>query len=228
MVSFTYLALLASSVLGAVAAPAAEPAGADLPDFEFNIEARNLTRRQDYNQNWKGGGGSVQYSATSNGYSVTFSGAGDFVVGKGWRTGSASRTIKYQGNTQAQAGTVLLSVYGWSRNPLVEYYVQQYTSNGQGSAQGQKLGTYESDGATYEIWKHQQVNQPSIEGTSTFWQYISNRVSGSAPTSGTVTMANHINAWKQHGLDLGQLDYQVLATEGWGGASGSSSYTISG
>jgi len=226
MVSFTYLALLASSVLGAVAAPAAEPVGSDLPDFEFNLETRNFTRRQDYNQNWKGGGGNVQYSAQSNGYSVNFQGAGDFVVGKGWRTGSA-RTINYSGSTQRTGGTVLVSVYGWTTNPLVEYYVQQYTSNGAGSAQGQKLGSYQSDGATYEIWKHQQVNQPSIQGTSTFWQYISNRVSG-APNGGTVTMANHINAWKQHGLNLGQHNYQVLATEGWGGASGNSKYTISG
>jgi endo-1,4-beta-xylanase len=86
MVSFTNLALAASAVLGAIAAPAPEAYGPDLPDFEVFPES--LVRRQDYNQNYKTGG-NVQYSSTSNGYSVTFSGAGDFVVGKGWRTGTA-------------------------------------------------------------------------------------------------------------------------------------------
>lgn len=104
---------------------------------------------------------------------------------------------------------MLVSIYGWSRSPLVEYYVQEWTSNGAGSAQGQQLGTYESDGGTYQIWKHQQVNQPSIEGTQTFWQYISNRVDP-RPDGGTVTMAYHFAAWQKAGLDLGDLDYQVL------------------
>jgi hypothetical protein len=57
----------------------------DTPDFE--LSADRLTRRQDYNQNYKTGG-SVNYVPTSNGYAVSFSGAGDFVVGKGWRTGT--------------------------------------------------------------------------------------------------------------------------------------------
>ncbi len=59
--------------------------GGDLPDFE--IGPHNLARRQDYNQNYKTGG-SVNFSPNSNGYSVTFSGAGDFVVGKGWKKGT--------------------------------------------------------------------------------------------------------------------------------------------
>ncbi|KAK3306114.1 glycoside hydrolase family 11 protein [Chaetomium strumarium] len=218
MVALTYLAVAAAAISGAFAAPAAN---ADLPDFEFG--PHELARRQDYNQNYKTGG-NVNFSPTSNGYSVNFSGAGDFVVGKGWRTGSA-RNITFSGSTTRSSGTVLVSVYGWTRNPLVEYYVQEWTSDGKGSAQGQKVGTFQSDGGTYEIWKHQQVNQPSIQGTSTFWQYISNRVD-KRPGGGTVTLANHFAAWKRAGLNLGTHDYQVLATEGWGNAGGNSKYTI--
>jgi len=103
--------------------------------------------------------------------------------------------------------------------------VQEYTSDGKGSAQGQKLGSVESDGGTYEIWKHQQVNQPSITGTATFWQYISNRVD-KRPSGGTVTVANHFAAWKKVGLNLGAHDYQCLVTEAWGNAAGNSKYTI--
>lgn len=38
----------------------------------------------------------------------------------------------------------------------------------------------------------------------------------------------HFDAWAKQGLNLGTLDYQVLATEGWGSAGGSSNYTITG
>ena len=79
------------------------------------------------------------------------------------------RNITFSGSTTASTGTVLVSIYGWSENPLVEYYIQEY-SNSNGAAQGTQVGTVVSDGSTYNIWKHQQVGQPSIEGTSTFWQ----------------------------------------------------------
>lgn len=82
MVAFTQLAVAAAAISGAFAAPTAN---GDLPDFEFG--PHELARRQDYNQNYKTGG-NVQFNPTSNGYSVSFSGAGDFVVGKGWSRGA--------------------------------------------------------------------------------------------------------------------------------------------
>jgi endo-1,4-beta-xylanase len=83
-----------------------------------------------------------------------------------------------------------------------------------------------SDGSNYNIYKHQQVNQPSIQGgSSTFWQYIS--VRQSKRTSGTITTANHFNAWKSHGLNLGTFNYQIVSTESYGGGSGSSTVTVS-
>ncbi len=87
------------------------------------------------------------------------------------------------------------------------------------------MGTVESDGSTYDIWKHTQVNQPSIAGTTTFTQYISNR-RDARPGSGTITTKNHFDAWDKLGLKLGSMDYQVLATEGWGNAGGNSKYTF--
>lgn len=78
---FTVFSALAA-FSGAFAAPTPD---ADAPDFVVGPE--NLARRQlDYNQNYRTGG-NVNFSPTNNGYSVSFSGAGDFVVGKGWRRG---------------------------------------------------------------------------------------------------------------------------------------------
>ena len=101
MVAFTHLAAIAVwAIAGTSAAPtsdfigpaprnvdAVEPivSGDDAPDFEFS--GNRLTRRQDYTQNYKTGG-NVNFSPGTDGYSVTFSGAQDFVVGKGWKKGT--------------------------------------------------------------------------------------------------------------------------------------------
>jgi len=86
MVAFTYLVAAAAAISGSLAAPTAE-AAPDAPDFE--VGPHNLARRQlDYNQNYKTGG-NVNFQPSNNGYSVSFSGAGDFVVGKGWKKGTA-------------------------------------------------------------------------------------------------------------------------------------------
>ena len=120
------------------------------------------------------------------------------------------------------SGTALLSVYGWSTNPLVEYYIVEDT------ASPPSFGTYKgsvySDGSEYTIYENTRYDAPSIEGTSTFNQYIS--VRESPRTSGTVTVANHFNAWADLGLDLGSLSYQIVAVEGWGG-EGEAAQTVS-
>lgn len=116
----------------------------------------------------------------------------------------------------------MLSVYGWSTNPLVEYYIME--DNQAYPAQGTVKGTVTSDGATYTIYENTRVNEPSIQGTATFNQYIS--VRNSPRTSGTVTVQNHFNAWASHGMNLGAMNYQVVAVEGWGG-SGSASLSVS-
>jgi endo-1,4-beta-xylanase len=82
MIALSHLIFAISAVTGVFAAPTVGP---EAPDFILG--PNNLARRQDYNQNYKTGG-SVNFSPSSKGYSVSFSGAGDFVVGKGWKTGT--------------------------------------------------------------------------------------------------------------------------------------------
>ncbi|KAI9659983.1 MAG: hypothetical protein M1821_001335 [Bathelium mastoideum] len=221
MVALNYLVLALSAAATSFAAPTESIERNAEPDFELGTE---LVRRQDYNQDYTTGG-TVSYSPSSTGYSVTFSGAADFVVGKGWTTGSTSRDITFSGSTSSSAGTVLVSLYGWSTSPLVEYYVQECYTGGSAGA-GTVKGTFTSDGSTYTVYEHQQVNQPSIQGTTTFNQYISVRENQRC-SGGTVTFANHVAEWSKLGMDLGTLNYQVIATEGWGSASGSSKYTVS-
>lgn len=158
-------------------------------------------------------------------YSTTWSGIGDFVAGVGWNPGSSS-TVSFSSSLSASGGTALISLYGWSTNPLVEYYVEENYS-GSPNAAGTYMGQVTSDGGTYNIYEHQQVNQPCITGSScTFEQYLAIRTS--PVSSGTITTQNFFNAWASHGMDLGTLNYQILATESYGGGSGSDSVTVNG
>jgi endo-1,4-beta-xylanase len=176
-----------------------------------------------YYQMYTAGTGSACITLNSaNSYSTTWSGIGDFVAGVGWNPGS-NHTVSFSSSLSA-SGTSLVSLYGWSTNPLVEYYVMEnYTGSG-GAGAGTYMGQVTSDGGTYNIYEHQQVNQPSIEGTATFEQYLAIRTS---PTSsGTITTQNFFNAWASHGMNLGTLSYQILATEAFSGGSGNSSVTV--
>ncbi|KAM4060059.1 glycosyl hydrolases family 11 domain-containing protein [Hirsutella rhossiliensis] len=224
MVALKYPTLALSAAAASLAAPTERIERSSEPNFELDVTL-DLVKRQNYTQDYVTSG-TVNYSPSSNGYSVTYSGAGDFVVGKGWSTGSTSRAITFSGSTSATAGTNLVSLYGWSTNPLVEYYVQECYTGGS-AGQGTVKGTLTSDGSTYTVYEHQQVNQPSIQGTTTFSQYISVR-SSQRCSGGTITFANHVKQWASYGMNLGTMNYQTISTEGWGGASGSSNYTVSG
>lgn len=35
------------------------------------------------------------------------------------------RNLTFTGSTTHTAGTVLVAAYGWTKNPLIEYYIQE-------------------------------------------------------------------------------------------------------
>jgi len=215
--------------LGAISTSLAAPAADPLPfgvekrgpsdfiltdDHPLMIARRNasLEARTNYVQNYKTGG-TVNFTPSGNSFSLNFNTKQDFVVGIGWNPGSTA-PITHSGSFAVTSGLATLSVYGWTTNPLVEYYVIEDSAGF--SQTGTKKGTVSSDGGSYTIWENQRVNAPSISGTKTFNQYISVRNGGRA--SGTVTIANHFNAWKSKGMNLGTLNMQVIAVETWNGA----------
>lgn len=169
-----------------------------------------------------GGSATMTFPAASQypgNFQVSWSNVNDVVGGKGWNPGS-SRTVNY--NVGYATGYNNVSVYGWFTNPLVEYYVCEFGS----VATGTSKGSVSSDGHTYNTYEHQQVNQPSIQGTATFEQYLDNWGGSSTGSNHSVTMANHYNHWKSVGLPLGTFNELIFMGEAYGGKSGGINATV--
>jgi endo-1,4-beta-xylanase len=154
-------------------------------------------------------------------YSISWSDVNDMVGGKGWNPGG-SMSVGY--NVGAASGYNNISVYGWTTNPLVEYYICELGSLYTGDATFK--GSVNSDGHVYDTYEHEQVNQPSIEGTATFEQYLDNWGGQSTGTNGTVTTGNHFANWQSLGMPLGTFNYMILGTESYGGQSGYVNATV--
>lgn len=199
--------------------------------------AQTLTSNQTGTHNgfyysfWKDSGNASMTLQSGGRYTSQWnSGTNNWVGGKGWNPGGP-KIVNYSGSYNITSSqNSYLALYGWTKNPLIEYYiVESYGSYNPASCSGgTDYGSFQSDGATYNVRRCQRVNAPSIEGNKTFYQYFSvrNPKKSFGNISGTITVANHFNFWASKGLNLGNHDYMVLATEGYQ-STGSSDITVS-
>ncbi|WP_437667185.1 glycoside hydrolase family 11 protein [Sorangium sp. So ce1182] len=159
----------------------------------------------------------------ADGFSVEWRNINNLLGRKGVRPGGKDHVVTYEADYRP-SGNSYLGVYGWTTSPLIEYYIIDSWGTWRPPGGEGLVGTVESDGGTYDIYKTQRVNQPSIEGNATFYQFWS--VRKEKRTSGTITVANHFNAWERQGLTLGTFYEVSLVVEGYQ-SSGSADVKVS-
>ena len=120
-------------------------------------------------------------------------------------------TVNYGVNYQPN-GNSYLCVYGWCRNPLVEYYIVESWGTWRPPGATSK-GVIYVDGGAYDVYETTRYNQPSIDGNTTFKQYWS--VRQQKRTSGTISVTEHFKAWERMGMQMGKMYEAALTVEGY-------------
>jgi len=123
-------------------------------------------------------------------------------------------------------GTSYIGIYGWSKNPMIEWYiVDDWFGSGAigpnrigGSAA--KMGEFTVDGAVYYIY---QATRPAgsgnIEGSrNPFPQFFS--VRQTTRQSGTISITEHFREWEKVGMKLGTNMYEAKFLIEAGGGTG--------
>jgi endo-1,4-beta-xylanase len=118
-------------------------------------------------------------------------------------------------NPTTASGNSYLSIYGWTVDPLIEFYVVEDWCNWIPSMAENAIhkGTVEVNGGIYDIIENTRVEQPSIEGTATFKQYFSIR--RDERNSGTINISEHFEAWQALGMEMGNMYEVSFVVEGY-------------
>ncbi|WP_108804034.1 glycoside hydrolase family 11 protein [Aquimarina sp. Aq107] len=118
-------------------------------------------------------------------------------------------------NPSTSSGNSYLSIYGWTIDPLVEYYIIEDWRNWIPSmADGAVLKkSFEINGSVYDVYENTRVNQPSIVGNTTFQQYFSIR--RDTRNSGTIDISEHFKQWESIDMNLGKLHEVSFVVEGY-------------
>jgi len=137
---------------------------------------------------WTQGGGTVTYNNLLNGtYKSSWQNIQNWVGGKGWNPGGP-KVVVYNGTWSGRNVNSYLALYGWTKNPLIEYYVVvgflffllhfprtvffglsqgliQYLTQQESfgsfnpSSSAQRKGSITSDGSTYNLFQSTRTNQ---------------------------------------------------------------------
>ncbi len=163
----------------------------------------------------EGGGFSTSWKCGPNGSK------GNFLARRGlfWGRNNPNHWQDY-GNFTCQfdcdwsagsAGNSRICIYGWTENPLVEFYIIEDWKNWVPSSGSAKQVTI--DGSVYDVFTN-NMNSYNITNTNgPFTQYIS--VRKTPRTSGTISIYKHFEAWESLGMKMGNLYEVAFNVEGW-------------
>jgi len=154
-------------------------------------------------------------------------------IGYYWGDGGKYTTYKniyvdfnYTRSGRSTAGDYsYIGIYGWTKSPLVEYYVVEDWFGNQwqndntpittNTTSGTVQGTFTVDGSVYQVVKNTRNNEPSIQGNATFTQYFSIRQT--QRKCGTISLTEHFKQWEKMGLTMGNMYEAKFLAEAGGG-----------
>jgi endo-1,4-beta-xylanase len=191
-----------------VLSPASTGRTGGLNNYFYSIDAENNF-------------GSINITSPRGGgnFNFTWNGVRQVVGGLGWSS-TQRRTVNYNIGYVSPTNVKFVGVYGWTKNPLTEYYVCE---RGPGAIfNGQVAGNnYTANGHTYAIKKNYRNQQASIDGTASFWQVESRWGSAAYGVNQAVNMATHLDNMRgamggSFGLTLnGARCYMVFGCEAY-------------
>jgi len=166
-------------------------------------------------------------------FKASWNNSGDYLARVGYYDGAATKKIKdiapvYAAYNYSKSGNgggySYIGVYGWTKNPLLEYYIVDDSYNGMGTPYNtSRVGQYSADGATYTLYKGTRINAANITGTNCDFPQVF-AVRSSARQCGTISVSEHLENWQKLGIDLGGIyDCKIVCEAG--GGSGSIEYT---
>ena len=186
---------------------------------EILVISNKIGNIDDYTfENWKDRGSTYMTLLGKGKFSCGWNNINNcvFRIGKRWDSTKlwyefGNFSVKYKVDYQP-IGNSYLSVYGWTRDPLIEFYVIE--SWGVWRPPGKEpIGNFDIDGDTYDIYIDDRINQPSIDGVTTFKQFWS--VRRTKRTEGAVSVFKHFEEWGRREMYLGKMHEVSLAVEGY-------------
>ena len=183
-----------------------------------------------YEQWIEAGNGTMTVYDNGN-FKATWSNCGDYLATVGFKYGTyIDRATKnyiadYQFTKTGSASYGYIGAYGWTHEPIVEYYiVDDWYGNTGVPYGGNKKGELTVDGATYTVYTVQRINSPSYFGENkTFTSVFS--VRESRRQQGRIHISTHFDEWNKKGITLGKIAELTMLAEAGGNATGSVEFT---
>ena len=115
-------------------------------------------------------------------------------------------------------GNVTFGAYGWTQNPLTEYYIINGWGDWRPSPNGKDLysGTAVVNGYEYDVFRLYRFNQPTISGNRSFPSYYSVRTESSSQNNknnyikDVVDISKHFDSWEALGFDTSGTFYEAM------------------
>jgi endo-1,4-beta-xylanase len=161
--------------------------------------------------------GSTCITLNSGGaFSCEWSNVGNMLTRKGVRFDRTQThqeigdmTVDYGCTYQAE-GNVYTGVYGWTTDPLVEYYIIDSWGDSR-PPDAESKGTITVDGGVYDIYETTWIaDYIGGENHQMYWSVRSEK-----RTSGTISASQHFDMWESLGMDMWSFYEVSFVVEGF-------------